>query len=476
MAASVTATAGFREAELTGWGLRNRGRSRLAAPRSTADLAALIADLRTDGGGLALRGGGCSYGDAAVRAGGTVLSTTRLDRITAWDPATGIATAEPGVTIAQLWRRTVPDGWWPAVVPGTSAVTLGGAAAMNIHGKNNWHAGAFGDFVLAFELLLPSGETLTCTRERNAELFHAAIGGLGLLGCFTSLTLQTRRIHSGLVAEVQRPYGALGALLGALEEATYWATDLVAWVDTSASGPRLGRGLLKAGRDLLPGEDPAPGASLSVAAQLGHGGVARLVPAGLIPRLARPLTTPRGVWAANRMQWRRGRGRSARADRLETYARANFLLDAIPNWRETYLPGGLLQHQAFVPQEAATACFAELLSRSQRVGIVPSLAVLKKHRPSGVLLDYLCDGYSLALDYPVRRGAEARTLALLRELNDVTADHGGRIYFAKDATATSAQVRRMYSDETLARFAGLRQTYDPDGLLGSDLARRVMPR
>lgn len=478
MAASVMATAGFRETELTGWGMHNRGRARLAEPRSTEELTALIASLRTARDGLALRGGGCSYGDAAVRAGGTVLSTTALNRITSWDATTGIVAAEPGVTIAQLWRRTVPDGWWPAVVPGTSEVTLGGAAAMNIHGKNNWHAGAFGDSVLAFELLLPSGETLTCTRECNAELFHAAIGGLGLLGCFTSLTLQTRHIHSGLVAEVQRPYGSLGALLDAIEEATYWATDLVAWVDTSASDARLGRGLLKAGRDLLPGEDPTPAASLSVAAQLGSGGIARLVPTGLIPRLAHPLTSPVGVWAANRMQWRRGRSRSAQSDRLETYARANFLLDAIPNWRETYLPGGLLQHQAFVPREAAAACFSELLRRSQRAGIVPSLAVLKKHRPSGVLLEYLCDGYSLALDYPVRRGAkaEARTLALLRELNDVTADHGGCIYFAKDATATPTQVRRMYGDETLARFAALREQYDPDGLLGSDLSRRVLPR
>jgi FAD/FMN-containing dehydrogenase len=198
------------------------------------------------------------------------------------------------------------------------------------------------------------------------------------------------------------------------------------------------------------------------------------MPPGLLPRLARPLTTPAGVRFANRGQWARGAGKRAAAFRLETYARANFLLDAIPDWRDTYQPGGLLQHQAFVPRAAAPAAFAELLRRSQRAGVVPSLAVLKKHRPADGVLSYLVDGYSLALDYPMRRATAARTLALLAELNDVVADAGGRVYFAKDATATAAQVRRMYGDQALARFAALKERYDPDGLLSTDLYRRVL--
>jgi decaprenylphospho-beta-D-ribofuranose 2-oxidase len=466
----------YTERVLSGWGLRCHSRARVRAPRTVEALRAALLEHPIAAGSartIALRGAGCSYGDVALNGGATVLDTTGLGRILAWDPATGIVTAEPGVTIAQLWRSIVADGWWPAVVPGTSAVTLGGAAALNIHGKNNWHVGAFGEHVKSCEVLLPSGEIVACSREHNAELFDAAIGGMGLFGAFTALTLQTHRIHSGLIAEVQRPYTALDALLAGLEEATVWATDLVAWIDTSATGARLGRGLLKAGRDLLPGEDTAPAASLSVAAQLGPRGLPSRLPAGLIPRLARPMTTRPGVWAANRAQWSRGHGKHARDYHLATYARANFLLDAIPNWRDTYRPGGLLQHQAFVPTEAAPVAFAELLRRSQSAGIVPSLAVLKKHRPSGAVLDYLLDGYSLALDYPVRRGNEARTVALLATLNDVTADYGGRVYFAKDATATPAQVRRMYGDAALERFVSLKARYDPDGALSTDLYRRL---
>lgn len=468
----LTATQ-LHEEELTGWGLRNRTRCLVARPRSVKEIAALFAEVAASGGTIGLRGAGCSYGDAAINANAVVLDTTALNRILAWDASSGVVTVEPGVTIAQLWRHILPDGWWPAVVPGTSAVTVGGAAAANAHGKNNWRIGCFGDYILAFDLLLPSGETVTCTHEQHSDLFFSAIGGSGLLGCFTKLTLQARRIHSGFVEETQTPHGSLAALIAAMEAATSWATDLVGWTDTGASGPRLGRGLLKAGHDLNPGEDPHPERSLTVAAQEQRG-LVRLVPNGIIPMLARPLTTPLGVWAANRGQWMRGQSGRSRKPHRETYAAANFLLDAIPNWRDTYLPGGLVQHQSFIPRDAALSAFREILERSQKAGIVPSLSVLKKHKPSDFLLSYLLDGYSLALDYPIHKSSEQRTLRLMRELNDVVADHGGNCYFAKDSTLTAEQERRMVPAARLERFFALKRQYDPRGLLSTDLYRRAL--
>lgn len=468
----LTATR-MQEEELTGWGLRNRTQCLVARPRSVEEIAAIFAEVAAHGGTIGLRGAGCSYGDAAVNSNAVVLDTTALNQILAWDAQTGIVTVEPGVTIARLWRHIISDGWWPSVVPGTSAVTVAGAAAANAHGKNNWRIGSFGDYILSFELLLPSGEVVTCSREQHADLFYGAIGGSGLLGCFTKLTLQARRIASGFVSETQTPHGSLVELIEAMEAATSWATDLVGWTDTGSTGEHLGRGLLKAGRDLNPGEDPHPERSLTVAAQE-HRGLIRFVPTGIIPTLARPMTSPLGVWAANRGQWMRGQSQRSRKPHLETYAAANFLLDAIPNWRDTYLPGGLIQHQSFIPKDAAVSAFRQILERSQAVGIVPSLSVLKKHRPSEFGLGYLLDGYSLALDYPVRRGNEARTLRLMRELNDVVADHGGNCYFAKDSTLTAEQERRMLPSDRLERFVSLKQQYDPHGLLATDLYRRAL--
>jgi FAD/FMN-containing dehydrogenase len=201
--------------------------------------------------------------------------------------------------------------------------------------------------------------------------------------------------------------------------------------------------------------------------------MARL-PKGWLPRLARPLTSPAGVWFSNRGQWMGGQGISNRRFHLSSYVSANFPLDAIPDWRDSYRPLGLYQHQSMIPGEAANDAFREILSRSQAAGLAPSFAVLKKHRASDALLSCLVDGYSLALDYPVRRGQEEKVRALLATLNDITADAGGRIYFAKDSALTPAQTRRMYGDDALERFHALKGRYDPQGRLSTDLYQRAI--
>lgn len=464
----------IREEELSGWGLAQSARCQVARPETVAHLSDLFAEAAGTGQTLALRGTGNSYGDAALNDNALVLDCSRLNRILAWDAESGQITVEPGVTIAQIWRRTLPDSWWPTVVPGTSAVTVGGAAAMQIHGKNNWHAGAFGDSVLAFDLLLPSGETLTCSRERNSDLFTAAFGGMGLLGAFTSLTLQTRRVYSGDVWEITTAHESLDALISALEEATSWATDLVGWIDTSTGGKRLGRGLLKMGRDLAQDEDANPEQSRAEAHQVGRAPLPARLPQGWLPRLAHPLTSRAGVWLSNRGQWMSGQAIRHRRFHLSSYVAANFPLDAIPNWRDTYRPGGLMQHQSMVPREAASAAFREILARSRQAGLVPTFAVLKKHRASDGPLTCLLDGYSLALDFPVRRGQEKQVRDLLMTLNDVAADAGGRVYFAKDSTLAPAQTQRMYGAEALEQFHALKRRYDPRGMLTTDLYQRAI--
>jgi decaprenylphospho-beta-D-ribofuranose 2-oxidase len=185
------------------------------------------------------------------------------------------------------------------------------------------------------------------------------------------------------------------------------------------------------------------------------------------------ITSP-GVWAANRSQWLRGQSRRASTARYASYVGANFPLDIVPEWRDTYRPGGLIQHQSMVPAEAAAGAFRAILARSQAASMTPSLAVLKKHRASSFLLSYLVDGYSLALDFPVRRGHEAALMRLMRELNDLLADHGGRCYFAKDSTVTTDQVKRMYPADNLARFHQLKKQYDPSCLFSTNLYRRAL--
>jgi FAD/FMN-containing dehydrogenase len=466
------------ERELAGWGLRNHVRVPVVTPQTVEALAEALATAARDGRTVCLRAGGNSYGDAALLDGALTLDSTALDAIVAWDAATGVATVEPGVTIERLWRRILPDGWRPAVTPGRSGVTMAGAAAANVHGKNNWRVGSFGDHIRSFELALPSGQRVTCSRQENPDLFAAAIGGMGLLGAITQLTLQMARVASGLVAERQTAHCSLAELLDAFAAAKSTASDLVGWVDTSARGAALGRGLLGASRELEPDEDPHAAETLRTAWERWPSLPARALralPAALIPTLAHPLTMPSGVWAANRAQWMRGSLAGKGHWRRMTYPAANFPLDAIPNWRDTYRPGGLIQHQAFIPQAAALRAFRELLARSQAAGYTPSLGVLKAQRAAEEFtLSYLVDGYSLALDFPVHRQREAGLLKLLRDLNDVTLDYGGRLYFAKDSTLTPAQTERMLPAARFARFAALKAQVDPHETLQSALYRRAL--
>jgi FAD/FMN-containing dehydrogenase len=459
---------------LEGYGMRARARCHVARPRSAEEIAAVLREAYAAGATVALRGAGCSYGDAALNTDAVVLDTSRMDRILDWNPASGEITVEPGVTIAQIWRHTLADGWWPAVVPGTMAVTVGGAAAANIHGKNNWRDGSFGEHVLRFELLLPGGGTRTCSPAQHADLFYAAIGGLGLLGAFTRLTLRLRRIHSGLVHVTQTAHGSLAALLAALEAGTRDATHLVAWVDTAAAGTQLGRGLLKAMRELAPGEDPYPARSLDPASQPPSSRLFGVLPVSWIPTLARPIASRPGIRLANRIQWIRGNLPGAARPHLERYVPANFLLNFIPNFKRIYRPGGLIQHQSFVPRAEAQAVFRAILERSRAAGLVPALAVLKKHRPSPFLLNYLPDGYSLALDYAVPRRTEARMAALMDEMNGLVATSGGTFFLVKDSTLRPEDFARTFAAETLARFAALKARCDPAELLQSDLYRRVL--
>lgn len=459
---------------LEGYGMRQRGRSRVARPRTADDVAAAFAEAADAGLSVGLRGSGCSYGDAALNSGQMVLDLAEFNRILAWDPHSGAITVEPGVTIEQLWRHTLADGWWPPVVPGTMAVSVGGACAGNIHGKNQWRHGSFGEQVTRCELLLPSGEVVACSRAERPELFDAAIGGWGLLGCFTSITLRMRRIYSGLVHVTQTAHSTMAGLLAAVEAGTARATHLVGWMDTGARGTALGRGLLKAMREPDPGEDPDPNATLDPARQPPLGRIMGVLPATWLPTVARPIATPLGIRLANEAQWLRGNLPWASRPHDERYVPANFMLNFIPNFKQIYRPGGLIQHQTFAPRAAAPDLFRAILDRSQRAGLAPSLAVLKKHKPSPFLLNYLPDGYSLALDYAVPRGQENATLALMRDLNTLVAERGGSFFLAKDSTLAPEDFLRAFPVAALARFRTLKRQYDPNELLQTDIYRRVV--
>jgi len=457
---------------LDGFGRSVRAACRYVVPASVEELAFAVEQARREGLTVVFRGAGRSYGDAALNTGGMVIDASGLDRLLAWDPATGVLEAEAGLTIEGLWRRTIEDGYWPAVVPGTMRPTLGGCVAMNIHGKNNFRVGPFGEHVLELDLLTPAGEVLTLNRQQNAELFHAVIGGLGMLGAVTRVKLKLKKVESGKLRVECISGKNLDALMDAFEQRLPDADYLVGWVDCFASGKALGRGQVHSAHYLHAGEDPEGAASFQVARQGLPSSIMGL-PKSELWRVMR-LFSNQPLWrvvnaAKYHSSWRE-HGRSY----LQSHIAFAFLLDYVPNWRLAYGPGGFIQYQVFVPHATARQTLKDVLDLCHQAKLPSFLGVLKRHRPDPFLLTHALDGWSLAMDFPVTGKNRAALWALTERLTERVLGAGGKFYFAKDSVLRRGDVERAYSRERIDQFLALKQRLDPSNLLTSDLWSRTL--
>jgi decaprenylphospho-beta-D-ribofuranose 2-oxidase len=458
-----------------GWGMAVGAHGRVIRPRSVEEVLAGYELSRREGATLGLRGSGCSYGDASVNAGGHSLDFTAMNRILAWDPSSGVAVLEPGVTIEELWKRILPEGWWPPVVPGTASPTIAGVVAMNIHGKNNFSAGTIGDWVDELDLALPRGEVRTCSREKDADLFHAAIGGFGMLGAFTRIALRTKRVYSGDVEVRAARARNLRQIMEHFEAHKARADYLVAWVDCFAEGEGLGRGQIHEARYLAPGEDPDPAQTLSLVHQ--HLPATILgVPKSEAWRVLRLFNNDRSMQLLNAAKFSAGRFEAMKGPFRQSLAAFSFLLDQVPNWKWAYGrtgKRGLIQYQVFLPDATAHDTYCEILRRNQRRGFVPYLGVFKRHRPDPFWLTHALDGWSLALDYKVTPENREGLWAHCADLTEIVLASGGKFYFAKDLVLGGRDMRRMLPADKVAAFESLKREVDPDLLLQTDLYRRV---
>ena len=456
------------------WGMAAAALNYVYRPSTLEQLRDVFALARATGRPVGMRGGGQSYGDAALNGGHILLNLNRMKLILAWDPESGSITVEPGVTIQQLWRYVLGDGWWLPVAPGTGFPTLGGCASMNIHGKNNWRAGPLGNHILEFTALLATGEELYCSRDENADLFFAFIGGLGLLGCFTSITLQLKRVYSGRYKVRVRPARNIEEMVDLLEAHKDIHEYMVGWSDGLARDSALGRGEIHFADYLAPGEDPQPDQSLRLENQDLPDSLFGIVPKSIIWMFMLTVMNNLGTKLVNFAKYRMAQFKGEHTYE-QPFAAFNFLLDYVPNWKKAYQPGGLIQYQSFIPRENAARTFRVLMEHSRRAGLPTYLGVVKRHRPDDFLLTHAVDGYSLAMDFQVTQRKRERLARLAREMDEIVLAAGGRFYFAKDSTLRPEVAAAYLGEETLAKFNALKQRCDPQNLLQTNLSRRVFP-
>jgi len=455
---------------LENFGHSLRAASYLSKPTSVEEINRIFKLAKKNNLTVAVRGAGRSYNDAALNSGGMVIDLTGMNKILAWNPETGLITAEPGLTLEKLWQAVLPDGWWPPVVSGTMTTTLGGCLGMNIHGKNNFKLGTIGEQVVEFTALLPTGAQVTCSPTHNGDLFYSLISGMGMLGVFTSITMQMKRVYSGLLNVHAFNVPDLDSHLKAIESSAPENSYTVGWLDTTASGKGLGRGQLHTAQYLEPGEDPDPAKTRQVSHQTLPATMFGVFPKSIIHYFMSPFMLNPGVKLINTAKYWAGR----RADHyLQPHAAFHFLLDYVPNWEKAYGRGGLIQYQSFIPKETAKDAWQEILSHSQKRGLPAFLGVTKRHRPDKFLLSHAVDGFSLALDFKITHSNRARLQAMLQEFDQIVTEAGGRFYFAKNSETSPETAAKFLGEETVARFKALKRRTDPDHILESDLYRRV---
>ncbi|MCZ6884900.1 MAG: FAD-binding oxidoreductase [Alphaproteobacteria bacterium] len=421
--------------KLSGWGRYPVLDCRVHTPRSPEAVRGHVGD-----GPLIPRGNGRSYGDSALNTGCT-LSTARLNHMLSFDAEAAVLACESGVLLADILNVFVPRGFFPPVTPGTKHVSVGGMIAADVHGKNHHVAGSFGRHVLWMDIMVGSGEVMRCSADKNAELFHHTIGGMGLTGVILRAAFKLVPVESAFILSETLAAGTLDEVMEIFEDSALW-TYSVAWIDCSVAGPALGRSIFYRGEHCRLGELTGP---------------KRASPNRIVKRKTRNIPVELPGWVLNRSTmkalnalyywWGRLRPRVEIVD----YDSFFYPLDALGEWFRLYGRGGFLQYQCVLPKNQSREGLTRILAAVARSGQASPLSVLKLFGPQEGVLSFPMEGYTLALDFPAR----PRVFDLLDRLDGIVADHGGHIYLAKDSRMAAAAFKK--TQPNVEQFADFRE-------------------
>jgi FAD/FMN-containing dehydrogenase len=380
-------------------------------------------------------GNGRSYGDSCLNEGGLLLDARGMDRFIGFDPNNGILRCESGVLLDEILSISVPQGWFLPVVPGTKFVTVGGAIANDIHGKNHHSAGTFGCHVRCLELLRSDGQRLLCSPSENTEWFQATIGGLGLTGVILWAEIELKRINNPTMEVETIRFTGLDEFFELCAENDRRFDYTVAWIDCMVQGKQLGRGLFISGNHANPDFAPAYPPRLQISIPLD-------LPLPLINRLA--------VRVFNSVHYRmQSRTRSCG---FEHYEQFFFPLDGIRHWNRLYGPRGFLQYQCVMPAAEGRSALREIINRAAHRGIDSFFGVLKifGDRRSPGLISFPRSGVTVALDF-FHHGRI--TLRFLDSLDEIVLSAGGAVNPYKDARMSAASFKRFFPRwQELERF------------------------
>jgi decaprenylphospho-beta-D-ribofuranose 2-oxidase len=400
------------------------------------------------------RGNGRCYGDASLAD--TTISTLKFDKILSFDRSNGVFECQSGLTLDQILEVVVPGGWFLPVTPGTKFITVGGAVASDVHGKNHHIDGSFSNHILEMDIVLASKETITCSPQINYDLFEATCGGMGLTGVISRVRFRMKKIKTSFIRQKQIKAGNLEELIRLFDEYNHY-TYSVAWIDCLKKGTYFGRSILILGehaeeQDLNEKQKQYP-LQLPKKKQINF-------PFNLPSWVLNAFT----VKAFNFLYY--SKNFKKEISNVVGYEPFFYPLDAILHWNRGYGKKGFVQYQFVLPLDAKKG-LVEILNRISDKGMGSFLAVLKVFGKQESIISFPREGYTLALDFPVKAGL----LEFLDELDQVVLQYGGRLYMSKDARMKPEILRQGYPD--LKKFKDIVRKYNPDGKIHSIQSDRL---
>lgn len=408
--------------------------------------------LRADG--VIARGNGRCYGDASLA--GNTISTLKYDKILSFDTTNGIFECQAGITLDKVLEVIVPKGWFLPVTPGTKFITIGGAVASDVHGKNHHVDGAFSAHVLEMDVVLSTGETVTCSQQNNGDLFWATCGGMGLTGVITRVKFDLKKIETSFIKQKQVKAKNLEEVIRLFEEYKHY-TYSVAWIDCLKKGSSFGRSILILGEhaklEELNEKQKRKPLKLPKKRQI-------TFPFNLPAFVLNQFT----VKAFNFLYYSKNTKREI--NNVVSYEPFFYPLDAILHWNRGYGKPGFVQYQFVLPLESKQG-LVEILKCISDAGLGSFLAVLKVFGKQDDLISFPTEGYTLALDFPVRKGL----FAFLDELDKLVLEYGGRIYLSKDARMKPEVFWTSYP--RAKEFLAIVKKYNPQFKINSIQAERL---
>ncbi len=439
--------------KISGWGNYPKVEARVRNAGSVEKAREILKNADS----LIPRGLGRSYGDSSLSK--NIISTLKLNRMLLFDNKEGILSCESGVSLEEILALFVPRGWFLPVTPGTKFVTVGGAIASDVHGKNHHKDGSFSDHLISIDILTTDGSILTCSQSSNTDLFKATCGGMGLTGIILRASLKLIKIETAYIKQNTVKTRNLTETMDLFEQYRH-VTYSVAWVDTLSKKDKLGRSIVMFGEHATFRE--IENASIALNPLILN--AKRKIPI--------PVNFPNGMLNTvtarcfNFFYYHKSFHRTSES--IVDYESFFYPLDSIHNWNRIYGSRGFTQYQCVLPYATSKEGLTKILNRISDSGIGSFLAVLKLFgKNNDNLLSFPMEGYTLALDFPVTAGL----FTFLDELDEIVADSGGRLYLSKDARMSKSMFHRSYTNA--ARFNNVKQSIDKNNTFLSFQAKRL---